>query len=262
MKDYLVHYHIYKNAGSTIDNAIKKSLGKNSLLELDKHARYKTNEIYDEKLINSAIEEGADCIAFSSHRMTPTVHRSKRHNFIPIVNLRHPLLRAGSVYRYERKRKDEKPGKEFAKELDFPDWLNWSLNQTGYIESRNYQTTLMSIPDVNKGETATSIADIDLAKNRLDEMPVVGIVEYFDDTCRMLEAYIGNTFPQFRIGKSHDNRTKEVSNWKEELKSLQSSIPRETLIQFEEKNALDYEMFWYGVGKLRELKVPKLLSVV
>ena len=176
--------------------------------------------------------------------------------------MRHPLLRAGSVYRYERLRKDEKPGKEYAKELEFPDWLNWSLNQTGYIESRNYQTTLMSISDTNNGEKVSSIADIAVAKDRLDEMPIVGIVEYFDETCRLLEAYIGNKFPQFSIGKSHDNRTKEVTSWKEELKELQNSIPREVLIQFEEKNALDYEMFWYGVGKLRELKVPKLLSAV
>lgn len=261
MKDLLVHYHIYKNAGSTIDNAIKKSLGKSVLLELDKDVRYKKNEIYDEELIHSIIEQGSECIAFSSHRMTPTVHRSDRYNFLPIVNIRHPLLRAGSVYRYERIRKDEKPGKEYAKELNFSDWLNWSLNQHGYIESRNYQTTLMSIPDVNKGEKMTSIADISVAKNRLDEMPVVGIVEYFDETCRMLEAYIGNKFPSFSIGKSHDNRTKEVSSWKAELKELQNTIPREVLIQFEEKNALDYEMFWYGVGKLRELEVPKLISL-
>ena len=81
MKDLLVHYHIYKNAGSTIDNAIKKSLGKDVLLELDKDVRYKHSEVYDEELIHSILEEGTDCIAFSSHRMTPTVHRSKRYNF-------------------------------------------------------------------------------------------------------------------------------------------------------------------------------------
>jgi len=262
MKDYLVHYHIYKNAGSTIDNAIKKSFGKDLLLELDKDVRYKDNEIYDEQLIHSVIESGTKCIAFSSHRMTPTVHRSSRYNFLPIVTLRHPLLRAGSVYRYERIRNDEKPGKEYAKELEFSDWLNWSLNQTGYIESRNYQTTLMSIPDVNQGEKMTSIADIDLAKERLNEMPIVGIVEYFEETCRLMEAYIGNKFPQFTIGNSHDNKTKEVSCWKKELKDIQNSIARETLIQFEEKNALDYEMFWFGVGKLKELEVPKFLSAV
>ena len=166
MRDLLVHYHIYKNAGSTIDNAIKKCLGKNVLLELDKDVRYKNNEVYDEELIHSIIEEGSKCIAFSSHRMTPTVHRSDRYNFLPIVNIRHPLLRAGSVYRYERIRKDEKRAKEYAKELKLSDWLNWSLNQTGCIQPRNYQTTLMSIPQVNKGETMASIAVVNVVKHR------------------------------------------------------------------------------------------------
>lgn len=260
MKKYLVHYHIYKNAGSTIDNAIKRSFGKESLIELDKVARYKNSEHFDAQLIESIIQSGTDAVAFSSHRMTPTVHRSKSYSFIPLVCVRHPLLRAGSVYRYERKRNDEKPGKEFAKTLDFVDWLEWSIDQTEYIESRNYQTTLLSIPDVNEGEEPVSAPNIALAKSRLDEIPVVGVVEYFDETCRLLEALIGDEFKQFSIGNSHDNRTKEIESWKVELKNIQSQLPVSLLKRFEEKNSMDYELFWYAVKNLRDLKIPELLS--
>lgn len=164
MKKYLVHYHIYKNAGSTIDNAIKKCYGKSSLLELDKDPRYKDSDEFNEDLIDSVIESGGDYRAFSSHRMTPTVHRSSKYTFYPLVNLRHPLLRAGSVYRYERIRPDDKPGKEYAQDLSFPEWLDWSMNNTLNIESRNYQTTLLSIPDVSRGEAADKLIDLDLVK--------------------------------------------------------------------------------------------------
>lgn len=259
MKNYLVHYHIYKNAGSTIDNAIKKSFGKNSLLELDKHPKYKDSAEFNEDLIDTVIEEGGDYTAFSSHRMTPTVHRSKKYNFLPLVCLRHPLLRAGSVYRYEKIRPDDKPGKEFAQELDFPEWLKWSMNNAVNIESRNYQTTLLSIPDVSRREAGGKLVDLELVKSRIDEMPVVGVVEYFEETCRLLEAYVGTTFPAFEIGAAHDNRTKAISDWKDELKKIQKSLPRSILIEFEEKNAMDYDLFWYGVGKLRKLRVPELV---
>lgn len=262
MKKYMVHYHIYKNAGSTIDNAIKNSFGKKSLLELDKDSRYKDSKEFNEDLITSIIEDSDDYIAFSSHRMTPTVHRSSQYTFLPVLNLRHPLLRSGSVYRYERIRPDDKPGKEFAQSMDFPEWLDWSMNNTLNIESRNYQTTLLSIPDVARGETRAELANLELAKSRVDELSVVGVVEYFDESCRMFEAYLGGAFPGFKIGNAHDNRTKAIVDWKDELKNMQATLPKSTLIEFEEKNACDYDLFWHCVGKLRKLRVPDLAKAV
>lgn len=258
MKNYLVHYHIYKNAGSSVDNAIKHSFGKDSLLELDKHPLYKNSERFDRALVESIIEEGTEYVAFSAHKMTPTVHKSTKYNFIPVAHVRHPLLRAASVYRYERKRPDEKPGKEFAKQLDFPEWLEWSLNQDNYIESRNYQTTLLSIPDVDSDDDLTKNVCLERVKKRLESIPIVGVVEYFDESCRYYDAYIGKHFPGFRMSGAHANKTKEVADWKEELKKLQTQVGRDTVLQFEEKNQFDYELFWHCVQKLRDVQIPAL----
>jgi len=258
MKKYIVHYHIYKNAGSSVDNAIKQSFGNDHLLELDKDVRYRQSAHFDKALIESIIAEGTDYVAFSAHKMTPTVHLSEKNSFLPIVHVRHPLLRAASVYRYEKKRPDEKPGKEFAKQLDFPEWLQWSLNQDNYIESRNYQTTLLSIPDVETESSTSSNICLDRVKQRLESIPIVGVVEYFSESCRYYDAYIGRHFPEFKMSGAHANKTKDVSDWKDELKSLQTEVPRDIIVEFEEKNQLDYELFWLCVQKLRDLEIRQL----
>ena len=92
----LLHYHIYKNAGTSIDEMLRQSLG----------ARWGTYECSPERHTLSSDEiagflrQRPDLTAMSSHSARPPLPGPHIH---PIVLLRHPIDRARSVYHLARR---------------------------------------------------------------------------------------------------------------------------------------------------------------
>jgi len=96
----LVHYHIYKNAGTSIDHVLK--------------AHFKERwTAYDKAepgaLISSAelaefIRSHPEYDALSSHQARPPIPAGDEIEVYPLFMFRHPLDRLESIYRFERSR--------------------------------------------------------------------------------------------------------------------------------------------------------------
>src|SRR5262249_14238451 len=136
----------YKAGGSTIIDGLKNQFGPDKVIELDKDATY-AKDAYNIPFFEQLAGTHPETTAFTAHRVIPNIHFSTKLNVYPITFVRHPLLRAASVYRFERIRQDDWPRKHFAQKFDFPGWIRWCFDSDQEFESRNVQTRLLSLND-------------------------------------------------------------------------------------------------------------------
>jgi hypothetical protein len=96
----IVHYHIFKNAGSSVDAGLHAFFG-------DSWYNFEGAHAHDVQSTESLRRFIAACPmlrAVSSHLARPPLPYT---NAIPIVFLRHPILRALSVYEFVRRNPDQ-----------------------------------------------------------------------------------------------------------------------------------------------------------
>src|SRR5687767_12265527 len=92
----IIHYHIFKNAGTSVDRMLQESFG-------EAWASWDT-ENRDGKISPSELEafllDRPHLAALSSHQIVPPLP-SRELDVFPIVFVRHPIDRAHSAYLFE-----------------------------------------------------------------------------------------------------------------------------------------------------------------
>ena len=243
----VVHYHLYKAAGSTIINGLRSYFGQDKVLEVDKEADYAKERAYNIEFFEKLVDSHPETTAYTAHRIVPNIHFSARLDVYPITFVRHPLLRANSVYRFERIRQDEWPRKHIARKYQLDGWIDWCLDSNQGIECRNVQSRLFSLND--HGQDVTDLnsvihrGNLPLVYERLDAMPTVGIVEMFDLSLKKINHTGQKHYPQFHIKGAQVNSTKIVEDWRAELETVEKSLPNAILDRFYATNSDDLAMF-------------------
>ena len=251
---YIAHYHIYKNAGSSINKSLQNYFGKDALIEFDKNEHTKNIRTYDAQLIEKKIKEDPKLRCFTAHNMVTDVHLKSKLTIVPIVFIRHPLLRIASVYRFEEQRQDDWKRSKYAQALDFEDWLHFIMHRENDIEGNNYQTSMLTLSSNNRRQilahTPVNLYDIKAVIKRLETVPVVGVVEEFEESVKKLGEALEPIFPGLNFNASA-NRTKKITSWKAEVNKLEGELSQITLQKFKAFNTQDYELFHRYVYKLR-----------
>jgi hypothetical protein len=255
-KKIVVHYHIYKAAGSTIIDGLKHQFGPDNVMEVDKHPEYAKVRAYNIAFFEELAETHPSIFAYTAHRVIPNIHWSKTVDVYPITFVRHPLLRAMSVYRFERLREDDWPRKEIARKFDLAGWMNWCFESRQGIECRNVQTQLFSMADVGQFtvrlQSGVYKGDMPALYERLDSMPTVGVVEMFDASLAIMNRLGTRYFPDFHIKNAQVNSTKVVDDWRAEVGDIEKSLPKDVLDRFYEQNADDLALFERYRARLEE----------
>ena len=96
MTPLVVHHHFFKNAGISIDLSLKKYFGDCWISLEGDHARDIVTEIFFWKLV----QVNPSVLAVSFHTLRPI---KGMQNVPPIVFIRHPILRAKSVFAFTQK---------------------------------------------------------------------------------------------------------------------------------------------------------------
>jgi hypothetical protein len=229
----IIHYHLYKNAGSSVDNILHKNFGNEvwAKWEGDTKNGYK-HRVSSEEMAAFIIAR-PEVVAISSHVADIAPPKLDNVQVFPIVFLRHPLDRIASVYHFERKQQIDALAPNKAKALDFKGYVEWRLTSDRVF--RNFQTMRLAVyAAVPKDQ------ELAYALKALSELPFVGLVECFGESVARLENWLKPYFPGFVSQQVRANSTSDPkATLEQRLENLREQLGDELYARLVEENADD-----------------------
>jgi hypothetical protein len=250
----IIHYHIFKNAGSSIDTALADVLGKRwrsfdpqiYLSDDDDRidgTRCKENANSDE--LDKFLKINTDVYAVSTHQSRIKFALSPSLERLELSLIRNPVGRALSIWKYERRPDrqatfDSQMGKQAAL-LSFEEFIKWCLltRRPPLAPFSNFQVRALSGNPMWEGRV--SYSDLDRAIEYATRVGCVGIVERFERTLELLNQRIQAFIPGIELRSYHVNKsgtTQESGD--EEARQLLTKGTYELLL---EANAFDLAMY-------------------
>ena len=244
-RSVIIHYHLFKNAGSSVDTILQHNFG-DAWAEIEGPGRKKLTR----KMMREYILENPDKKAISSHTAIIAKQNIEGVNIIPIFFFRHPIDRIRSAYEFERVQKEDTPGARVAKEGDFNHYMAWRLASPSMSQIANFHTHRLK-----DYRGLTRNYDTHLFRLRslqaLRMLPFVGLVENFDRSMREFEKLIKPHFPEFEVITAQSNTMKDPSTAiAEKLKAFENEIGRISYFNLLQLNAIDLELYHFVKDKL------------
>jgi hypothetical protein len=185
----LIHYHLFKNAGTSVDAILNRNFG-DRWINTEFPPR---GQVDHQEAIRLFIHDNPRLAAISSHTLTLPVPRIDGIEIFPILFVRHPLDRIKSAYEFEGKQHATTVGARIAKELDFAGYVRARMAIPGDGQCRDFQVARLALAvPANEGsarEKALAAADL---------LPFVGLVEAFAESAQRLQQLVQPMFPEFQ----------------------------------------------------------------
>jgi hypothetical protein len=179
LRTVIVHYHIFKNAGSSVDRLLHMAFG-TGWASLEGSSPTSLLRPHD---LSTFVEERAGIVAVSSHLLRPPSPPDL--HVLPVILIRHPLDRAFSVYSHFRRSQDDLHAEVVAQQASFSQFVLWCLNNKtlGGMVIANYQTIHLSEASFRNGHIYQAVAnedDLQHALRYLSDAACFGTVDCFD----------------------------------------------------------------------------------
>jgi hypothetical protein len=240
----IVHYHIYKNAGSSVEHILRSAFGERwASFEGDSP----TSLLRPEALL-TFVQQRPEVCAVSSHLLRPPAPAGL--DVLPVTLIRHPLDRAFSVYSQERRGpENELHSSKVAKQTDFRRFVRWCLDQKslGGMVITNYQVIHLSPASLRDGHIYRAVAtekDLLHAIDYLSDGACFGVVDRFGRAMARLRQMAANV----GLPIIEANATENMTDGRPDELDTRLSIAREQLgpalyQRFREENELDYRLY-------------------
>lgn len=238
MRPILLHCHLFKNAGTSIDGALQRSFGTGFVDHRDDNAMAAGGMPYIDRLLT----QNSQLIAVSSHQMPfDPDYKSGTRSIWYLVMLREPIARALSVYHYERIQPQKiSVGAKLSKRMSIREYFNWRLEHSAPAAIRNHHVRFL----INAWTPDAQLGDVELQKaltNARQPQILVGIVERFDESMVMFERKLAGQFPQLDLAylKHNVNSTIQEDSHAYLRRKLGENLFEKLLIE----NVLDSQLF-------------------
>jgi len=199
VRTIVLHYHLFKNAGTSLDHILKRNFG----------ARWVTREFDSAQANNKEqvaqwIIDTPSAVAFSSHTMTGPLPAIDGVRIVPVMFLRDPIARIKSAYRFERLQTSDTWGSTLAKTHTFEGFVRARLARDGDRQCRNFQTGRLASM-VHNGVSERIRAHI--AMERIQKFGMLGLVDEFSSAVQTLSTRLKPHFPDFEAKVVRVNAT-------------------------------------------------------
>jgi len=247
-RSVLVHYHLFKNGGTSIEKLLRDAFGKQwtSWDKEEPGARICGADLEAWLVRNPRIR------ALSSHQLVPPAPRGNLH-IVPIVFLREPLLRVRSAWRFEWQKQpglDKPKGslgayiEEKFKVHNISVIANFQVSRLG---NKHYDDTRPRLHRYNE-ELLTSACEF------IDTLPFVGLVERFPASLELMQAACREPFPGLVV-REHRENVLEASDESVEqrLDRLRREIGNDLFDELTLRNRLDLQLYGHAKGRFGAL---------
>ena len=245
-RSVIVHYHLFKNAGTSVERMLQQSLG-SAWASWDKPqsgAKISGSEL------QHWLEQNMHIRAVSSHQLVPPVPDGSFH-VTPIVFLREPLSRVRSAWLFEwqKQLRLEEPKGSLA------DYIEEKLKQKNSSVIANFQVSRLSNQQYNDVKQRLHRYNEELlpaACRFLDSLPFIGIVENFSDSLMLLRAVTRKRFPELLIKEHKENVTDPGSSTVgQKIEAIRREIGDDLFDKLCMRNRLDLQLYSYASGRFQ-----------
>lgn len=246
MRNIIVHYHIFKNAGTTIDEILRTSFG-SRWQNLDKLPTPGVKILPYE--LQVFLEHNPQLYAISSHdAFLPEPVGD--FTIYPIFFLRHPLLRARSAWKFEWQVQEGLASPKGT----FADYLNTKLakNEAGvFSDFQTYKLSNQVYKPLELQRRPTTPAEIlQVAQTTVASSPFFGLVEYMQPSLERMHYYLKMAFPELRVfNKQLNASTNETGTTNQALENMRNEIGSQLFSELEARNSLDLQLYQYAVDR-------------
>lgn len=180
MRTVIVHYHLFKNAGTSVEHILKKTFGK-SWTQMESH---ESNGTVRPSEMSRFLSANPGVRAVSSHQALLPLPTGTDFAPTSLMLLRHPIDRVRSVYAFESKQKVSNQGTEFASRHTFAEYVRWRLDTAKNGVIHNFHTFFLLRREA-KLAPKLDIEAYQEAWQALTELPFFGFVEEFNTSIRL-----------------------------------------------------------------------------
>jgi hypothetical protein len=254
MRSVVIHYHLFKNAGTSVDKLLQENFGQRWCT-----FEGKNNKLFGPTTLAKYILRHPLLQAISSHTALLPLPSHEQIDPFPIIFVRHPIDRIRSVYEFERSQQIDTPATIKAREVTFREFVQWRLALRHDVSFRNFQVSRLA-----EGTPTTRTADSYLrlrerAIETLNRLPFVGLVNEFSASIRQFERLLRPNFPGIRLHPVIENaRSSADSTMETRLDEVRQTLGRELYEQLLSANSLDMELYELVEKRVRALADARL----
>jgi hypothetical protein len=244
----ILHFHIYKNAGSTIDWILERNLRK-KFKRIDfpnkPEGRLPFYMILDYLQQNPVIQ------AISSHHLQFPLFGYDYFQLLPMIFIRHPIDRAFSMYSFKKfGESGEDMDLLMAKTSSLKEYIQWNLSIKTMRPMKNWQVLFLS----DKGTRSISNNDdFTLARKRMKECTCLGVVDRLNESLVVAEENLRPYFAGIDLSYISQNVSKgREKTLKARLDNEKSLIGSDLLDSLYAENKLDMDLYLEANKELDE----------
>ena len=253
----LCHYHIFKNSGSTFERILSKNYGN---LHLTFDGPFQFSQVCQEEL-TKIIDHHPEIRALSSHQIYLPAPTSVRYRAIPVVFIRHPILRIRSVFLFEQRQTVTSENRRCREPLEaFEKWISERLHgHKNTLQLNNLQTSMLarsarSLP-VGEKRSGRIVYDMQLAINNLSVVPCIGRTEQFENDVKGFENILADYQHPFKyMTVDAENVTSGDHNQpiETQLSSIENSLSKKIWEKLQWLNHQDIELYEVATKMVEE----------
>jgi hypothetical protein len=227
----LLHYHFFKNAGTTIEEILAHSFFEN-------YARMDTDDfdgsVSSGELV-SYLERHPRMKAVSSHQFRYPVPQVPGYIFLDLCFLRDPIDRIRSMYDYFREKPvPGEPASDLAQAQPIGGFIAELVEHHAYRVS-NVQVNLLANGIVNDPPAET---DLVRATQVMLKTSFLGVVDCFDESLIAGQYFLRPVFPNLALAQPPAN----VSGGSSRMETFRQACDVEVFDELLRLNALDTEL--------------------
>lgn len=231
-RNIILHAHIFKNAGTSVDNILHHNFNTAFIDHRDPDQLAAGKQAY----LNEFFHQNPQIVAFASHHLPLPLQAPPDFSYFIIMMLRHPIIRAASAYRFERRQEVDNGSANAAKRYGFADYVRWHMDRGSHMFLNyfiRYCTSSVVEPLTDEMRLKYALADSDY-------FSILGVVEQFDQSMTLLKNNLAKHQINISLIQSKKNVTDTSTNTLEEkLARIETELGEQLYTLLLEQNKED-----------------------
>jgi hypothetical protein len=239
MRKVILHYHLFKNAGTSLDAALKENFKNDEWVT----AEFPEQPVKNREMVKQWIIDSPEAKCFSSHTAILPPPNITGVKIFPLIFIRHPIDRIESIYEFEKKQSGDSFGAVLARNTDFKGYVETRLSLSYDRQCRDFHICRLA-PMIGEKEGD----EFTRAKMALEKLPFVGLVEDYSASLARLESLLlSEGFDNIVLQPVERNVSRSVHKpIEEKLELIQSKLGDKVWKDLIASNEKDIELYLYN----------------